>query len=261
MLLTMRTLTEGGRAFAVYVGQQLDIARYAEDAGERERAQRQVALLTPVAKAFFTDNGLESCVLGQQVFGGHGYIREWGQEQRVRDVRIAQIYEGTNGIQALDLLGRKVLGDGGQALASLVAEIRAFSVDAALHREALLEPGAPGARQPVAAGTGPHGCQPGQRLGGGVPAPVRLTAYAYMWARMAAWRRPARRRTRPSMAPSSTARRSTSSACCHVAWPWKPAFAPAAPACMGWRQSSSESSAHRGWAARFSKWQRRKTYN
>jgi alkylation response protein AidB-like acyl-CoA dehydrogenase len=117
----------GGRAFAVYVGQQLDIARYAEDAGERERAQRQVALLTPVAKAFFTDNGLESCVLGQQVFGGHGYIREWGQEQRVRDVRIAQIYEGTNGIQALDLLGRKVLGDGGQALAGLVAEIRAFA--------------------------------------------------------------------------------------------------------------------------------------
>jgi len=126
MLLSMRALTEGGRAFATYVGQQLDIAKFAEDADERDTAQRLVALLTPVAKAFFTDTGLESCVLGQQVFGGHGYIREWGQEQLVRDVRIAQIYEGTNGIQALDLLGRKVVADGGQSLALLAAQIRAF---------------------------------------------------------------------------------------------------------------------------------------
>ena len=126
MLLSMRALTEGGRAFATYVGQQLDIARYAEDDSERDAAQRLVALLTPVAKAFFTDTGLESCVLGQQVFGGHGYIREWGQEQLVRDVRIAQIYEGTNGIQALDLLGRKVVADGGQSLALLAAQIRLF---------------------------------------------------------------------------------------------------------------------------------------
>ena len=126
MLLSMRALTEGGRAFATYVGQQLDIAKFAEDADERDAAQRLVALLTPVAKAFFTDTGLESCVLGQQVFGGHGYIREWGQEQLVRDVRIAQIYEGTNGIQALDLLGRKVVADGGQSLALLAAQIRAF---------------------------------------------------------------------------------------------------------------------------------------
>ncbi|MHC6225898.1 acyl-CoA dehydrogenase C-terminal domain-containing protein [Pseudomonas sp. X10] len=139
MLMTMRALTEGGRAFATYVGQQLDIARYAEQPQEREQAQRLVALLTPVAKAFFTDNGLESCVLGQQVFGGHGYIREWGQEQRVRDVRIAQIYEGTNGIQALDLLGRKVLADGGQALAGFAAEIRAFCASAPLYREPLLQ--------------------------------------------------------------------------------------------------------------------------
>ncbi|WP_275043677.1 acyl-CoA dehydrogenase family protein, partial [Pseudomonas aeruginosa] len=103
MLLTMKALTEGGRAFSTYVGQQLDLAKYAEDQEERSQAEALVALLTPVAKAFFTDTGLESCVLGQQVFGGHGYIREWGQEQLVRDVRIAQIYEGTNGIQALDL--------------------------------------------------------------------------------------------------------------------------------------------------------------
>ncbi|PTU76468.1 acyl-CoA dehydrogenase C-terminal domain-containing protein [Pseudomonas mangrovi] len=126
MLLSMKAMTEGGRAFACYVGQQLDLAKYAEDAAEKARAETLVALLTPVAKAFFTDTGLDSCVHGQQVFGGHGYIREWGQEQLVRDVRIAQIYEGTNGIQALDLLGRKVLGSGGEALRLFAAEIRAF---------------------------------------------------------------------------------------------------------------------------------------
>jgi alkylation response protein AidB-like acyl-CoA dehydrogenase len=88
MLLSMKAMTEGGRAFACYVGQQLDLAKFAEDAQEQQRAATLVALLTPVAKAFFTDTGLDSCVLGQQVFGGHGYIREWGQEQLVRDVRI-----------------------------------------------------------------------------------------------------------------------------------------------------------------------------
>ncbi|WPD44466.1 acyl-CoA dehydrogenase C-terminal domain-containing protein [Pseudomonas aeruginosa] len=127
MLLTMKAMTEGGRAFSTYVGQQLDIAKYAEDAAERDTAQVLVALLTPVAKAFFTDTGLESCIHGQQVLGGHGFIREWGQEQLVRDVRIAQIYEGTNGIQALDLLGRKVIADGGQALALFVGEVRIFA--------------------------------------------------------------------------------------------------------------------------------------
>ncbi|QXI36376.1 acyl-CoA dehydrogenase C-terminal domain-containing protein [Pseudomonas xantholysinigenes] len=186
MLLTMRALTEGGRAFAVYVGQQLDIARYAEDAGERERAQRQVALLTPVAKAFFTDNGLESCVLGQQVFGGHGYIREWGQEQRVRDVRIAQIYEGTNGIQALDLLGRKVLADGRQALAGLAAEIRAWCVDAPLHREALLA--ALVRLERVSQWLQVQASDDPNLVSASAVEYLHLfglTAYAYMWARMA----------------------------------------------------------------------------
>ncbi|RON52494.1 acyl-CoA dehydrogenase C-terminal domain-containing protein [Pseudomonas frederiksbergensis] len=127
MLLSMKAMTEGGRAFASYVGQQLDLAKFSDDARERDNAQTLVALLTPVAKAFFTDTGLESCIHGQQVFGGHGYIREWGQEQLVRDVRIAQIYEGTNGIQALDLLGRKVLADNGVALRQFTGEIRHFA--------------------------------------------------------------------------------------------------------------------------------------
>ena len=127
MLLSMKAMTEGGRAFASYVGQQLDLSKFSDDPQEQEQASALVALLTPVAKAFFTDTGLDSCILGQQVFGGHGYIREWGQEQLVRDVRIAQIYEGTNGIQALDLLGRKVVANGGAALRLFTRQIRQFA--------------------------------------------------------------------------------------------------------------------------------------
>lgn len=123
MLLTMKAFVEGGRAFSTYVGQQLDRAKYSNDDAERERADALVALLTPIAKAFLTDTGLESTIIGQQVLGGHGYVREWGQEQLVRDCRIAQIYEGTNGIQALDLLGRKVVGSRGQLLQPLIADI------------------------------------------------------------------------------------------------------------------------------------------
>ncbi|HXQ98945.1 MAG TPA: acyl-CoA dehydrogenase C-terminal domain-containing protein [Pseudomonas sp.] len=127
MLMAMKALTEAGRALSTYVGSQLDLTRHTDNAQLRASAQSRVALLTPLAKAFLTDTGLESCVLGQQIFGGHGYIREWAQEQWVRDVRIAQIYEGTNGIQALDLLSRKVLGDDGEALRAFLDEMRAFA--------------------------------------------------------------------------------------------------------------------------------------
>lgn len=130
MLLTMKALNEGGRAFSSYVALQLDIARYSEDHAARQRAEALVALLTPVAKAFLTDMGLETTVHGQQVLGGHGYIREWGQEQLVRDCRITQIYEGTNGIQALDLMGRKVVGSGGSHYQVLSEEINAFIASA-----------------------------------------------------------------------------------------------------------------------------------
>ncbi|KAE9657931.1 acyl-CoA dehydrogenase [Pseudomonas sp. PB105] len=129
MLLTMKAANEGGRAFSTYVATQLDIAKFSEDAAARERADNLVALLTPVAKAFLSDLGLETTVLGQQVFGGHGYIREWGQEQLVRDVRITQIYEGTNGIQALDLMGRKIVGSGGAFYTLFADEIRQFVVE------------------------------------------------------------------------------------------------------------------------------------
>jgi alkylation response protein AidB-like acyl-CoA dehydrogenase len=124
MLLTQRAYNEAGRAFAVYLGLQLDFAKYQTENNCRETAAQRVALLTPVAKAFFTDKGFETCVLGQQVYGGHGYIRENGQEQLVRDARIAQIYEGTNGIQALDLLKRKVLSNRAAWLNDFLAEVR-----------------------------------------------------------------------------------------------------------------------------------------
>ena len=125
MLLTQRALNEGGRAFAMLVGSYLDLAKHASDAEERALADRRVALFTPLAKAFFTDRGFECCVLAQQVLGGHGYIREWGMEQFVRDARIAQIYEGTNGVQATDLLGRKIVRDGGRGLREWLLEARA----------------------------------------------------------------------------------------------------------------------------------------
>ncbi|MDE1910670.1 MAG: acyl-CoA dehydrogenase C-terminal domain-containing protein [Pseudomonas sp.] len=130
MLLTMKASNEGGRAFSTYVAMQLDTAKFSEDATARKRADDLVALLTPVAKAFLTDLGLETTVHGQQVFGGHGYIREWGQEQLVRDVRITQIYEGTNGIQALDLVGRKIVGSGGAFYKLFADEIRHFTTTA-----------------------------------------------------------------------------------------------------------------------------------
>lgn len=113
MLLTMRSFVEAGRALAVWTALHMDRAANHPDAASREQADGLVALLTPVIKAAFTDFGFEAAVIGQQVFGGHGYIREWGMEQLVRDARITQIYEGTNGVQALDLVNRKLSLEGG----------------------------------------------------------------------------------------------------------------------------------------------------
>jgi hypothetical protein len=121
MLLNIRVLTEAGRALSVLTGQQLDIAKFGEGDAQA-KASRYVGLLTPVSKAFLSDRGLDAAITAQQVFGGHGYIRETGIEQLVRDTRIAQIYEGTNGIQAIDFLGRKVTGDNLVALTEFVTE-------------------------------------------------------------------------------------------------------------------------------------------
>ena len=126
MLLTIRANTLAGRALSVYSASQLDIARFHPDAAARAKAEQLVALLIPVQKAYCTDRGFESCVLGQQVLGGHGYVAEWGLEQNVRDARIAQIYEGANGIQALDLMGRKTVRCRGELLRVLLGEMDEF---------------------------------------------------------------------------------------------------------------------------------------
>src|SRR4051812_5272047 len=116
MLLTARAYAEGGRALAMWTTLQLDKELASDDADERKACGELVALVTPIVKAFLTDNAWISTSACLQVFGGHGYIREWGMEQFVRDARINMIYEGTNTIQSLDLLGRKVLGDNGAKL-------------------------------------------------------------------------------------------------------------------------------------------------
>jgi alkylation response protein AidB-like acyl-CoA dehydrogenase len=116
MLLTQKAYAEGSRAFAYWTALQADVATAHPDAEARKEAEDLLALLTPVVKAFITDNGFACTNLAMQVYGGHGYIREWGMEQYVRDARINMIYEGTNTIQSLDLLGRKVLGDNGAKL-------------------------------------------------------------------------------------------------------------------------------------------------
>ena len=130
MLLTMKAFNEGNRALTYFTAQLLDAAHLSADPGQRQDAEDLLAFLTPICKAFMTETGLEVTNHGMQVFGGHGFIREWGMEQLVRDCRIAPIYEGTNGIQALDLVRRKLLGDGGAELNALIEEF-ARHVDAA----------------------------------------------------------------------------------------------------------------------------------
>ncbi len=181
MLLTQRAFNEAGRAFGLFVGMQLDLGKYTDNAAAAALGE----LLTPIAKAFLSDKGFDGAVLGQQVFGGHGYIAEWGAEQIVRDARIAQIYEGTNGVQALDLIGRKVLRDGGATLRGLVEHMRADDV-APAHREALHD--ACDRLERVTASVVARS-QEDANLPGAVSTDylelTGLTVYAWLWAKMA----------------------------------------------------------------------------
>ncbi|MES2925361.1 MAG: acyl-CoA dehydrogenase family protein [Pseudomonadota bacterium] len=140
-LQTQRAWIDGGRVLAYHTALQLDVAKHSTDAGERAAAQRWCALVTPVLKAALTDQGFHGASACLQVFGGHGYVCEWGIEQIVRDARVAMIYEGTNEIQAIDLLVRKVLADGGQGLATLLTTLpgTAPSPAASARRHALVE--------------------------------------------------------------------------------------------------------------------------
>jgi alkylation response protein AidB-like acyl-CoA dehydrogenase len=119
MLMEAKAFNEGARALILWGALQVDLARKAQTEEERLAADDLISVLTPVIKGYLTDRGFETTVNAQQVFGGHGYIREWGMEQFVRDARIAQIYEGTNGIQAMDLVGRKLAKDGGRGVRAL----------------------------------------------------------------------------------------------------------------------------------------------
>ena len=116
MLMEAKAYNEASRALILWGALQVDLARKAPGEAEREAAMDIISLLTPVVKGYLTDKGFEVAVNAQQVYGGHGYIREWGMDQFVRDARIAQIYEGTNGVQAMDLVGRKLAQNGGRAV-------------------------------------------------------------------------------------------------------------------------------------------------
>ncbi len=126
MLMFSKSVTEGGRALSYWVGKELDISLKSDDEKERQRADDLVALLTPIIKAYLTDMGSEIANLTVQIYGGHGYIKESGVEQYIRDARITQIYEGTNGIQALDLVGRKMPQHFGRLLRRFFHPVQEF---------------------------------------------------------------------------------------------------------------------------------------
>ncbi|QER40240.1 acyl-CoA dehydrogenase [Acinetobacter suaedae] len=135
MLLTQKVFAEGSRALAYYLSVYVDIAKLSNDESEKKIAEDKLALLTPIAKAFMTEMGVESAKNGMQVFGGHGYIAEHGMEQIARDVRISTLYEGTTEIQSIDLLFRKVLGSKGELIKLLIEEIKEETQHIPQHEE------------------------------------------------------------------------------------------------------------------------------
>ena len=135
MLMEARGLYRGRAArWCLWGALQVDLLRRSPDEAERQAADDLLGLLTPVIKGYLTDKGFDAAVNAQQVFGGHGYIREHGMEQFVRDARITQIYEGTNGIQAMDLVGRKLPKDGGRAIRAFFELLSSDIADASQAR-------------------------------------------------------------------------------------------------------------------------------
>ena len=126
MLLTQKAFAEGNRALAIYAMQLVDVTQACQDEGAKQLADSKLALLTPIVKAFLTETAQETTSYGMQVFGGHGFIKEWGMEQLVRDTRICTMYEGTTGIQAIDLLARKVVGSNGKLLTIFTNEVKEY---------------------------------------------------------------------------------------------------------------------------------------
>jgi acyl-CoA dehydrogenase len=128
-LMTIKAFNEAARALVVWTSLKADVAHRSDDEKTRRSADDHMGLLTPVLKGVLTDQGFANAVMAQQVYAGHGYIAETGMEQFVRDARIAMIYEGANGIQALDLVGRKLPRDGGRAITAFFAEVSGFIKD------------------------------------------------------------------------------------------------------------------------------------
>ncbi|HJE24009.1 MAG TPA: acyl-CoA dehydrogenase C-terminal domain-containing protein [Methylorubrum populi] len=128
-LMQIRAFNEAARALILWTALNSDIAHRSEDAQQRQAAEDMLGLMTPVVKGVLTDRGFANAVEAQQMFGGHGYVEEWGMSQFVRDARIAMIYEGANGIQAMDLIGRKLPKDGGRAMMSFLTEVQTFIKD------------------------------------------------------------------------------------------------------------------------------------
>ena len=192
MLLTAKAYAEGGRALACYGALLLDQELNHPDEAQRKDAAELLALLTPIIKAFITDNGFDAAVQCQQVYGGHGFIKEWGMEQFVRDARINMIYEGTNTIQSLDLLGRKVLGNNGASLKKFGAQVEAF-IRAEMANEAMGEFVKPlaelgGKITQLTGEIGMKAMQNADEVGAAAVDYLRVVGhmvYGYFWARMA----------------------------------------------------------------------------
>ncbi len=192
MLLTMKAYTEGARALAGWVSLALDKADRHPDAETREEAEDFIGLMTPIIKAMLTDNAFAVTNLGVQIFGGHGYIREWGMEQLVRDARITMLYEGANGIQALDLVGRKMPMHNGRLLRRFFHPVDAW-LKARAEKPELREFVAPvaaafGRLQQVTALLAQKGMANPDEAGAAASEYLRafgLVAMGYLWARIA----------------------------------------------------------------------------
>jgi alkylation response protein AidB-like acyl-CoA dehydrogenase len=191
-LLRMRALTEAGRALALWVARELDVAARHPDGARRQEASDVVALMTPVVKAALTDHGVLCANLALQVHGGHGYIVETGVEQLVRDARITQVYEGTNGVQALDLVGRKLPDGAGRMLRRLCHPTAAWVEEHRRHPELgeLAEPlgAALGRLQRTTLWLGGRALADREEAGAAATEYLRLlalTTFGYLWARMA----------------------------------------------------------------------------
>jgi alkylation response protein AidB-like acyl-CoA dehydrogenase len=192
MLLIQKSFAEGARAMAYWIGSLIDVARRHESQEEREKADDLIQILTPIAKAYFTDMGFESANLAIQTYGGHGFIREHGVEQLARDARITMLYEGANGVQALDLVGRKLPMKGGRPAQRLLGEINGF-ISALKGDTAMAEFVEPlekaiGRVQDSALWLMQNGMKNPDEAGGAATDFLRLmglSAMAYMWARIA----------------------------------------------------------------------------